>query len=198
MVDEHRPREPLTRTEAEGATVDFPEGVKMFTPGQVLGERYQILAMLGRGGIGEVWHAFDLKLRVEVALKALREDLFKDEHRLEMLRQEVRAAREVMSPNVCRIFDLIEAEGRELVSMEYIDGATLLEVLQDRGPLELKQAQDIASQFLAGLEAIHQASLTILEDIGIEFLGGSPAHFAALEQYIKGKAESTNASSAGS
>jgi serine/threonine protein kinase len=76
-----------------------------------------------------------------------------------MLRQEVRAAREVVSPNVCRIFDLIEIEGRELVSMEYVDGATLLDVLQERGPLELKEAQDIASQFLAGLEAIHKAGL---------------------------------------
>ncbi len=76
-----------------------------------------------------------------------------------MLRQEVRAAREVLSPNVCRIFDLIEADGSELVSMEYVDGQTLLEVLQDRGPLELKEAQDLASQFLAGLEAIHKAGL---------------------------------------
>ncbi len=76
-----------------------------------------------------------------------------------MLRQEVRAAREVVSPNVCRIFDLIEIDGRELVSMEYVDGATLLGVLQERGPLELKEAQDIASQFLAGLEAIHKAGL---------------------------------------
>ena len=64
-----------------------------------------------------------------------------------------------MSPNVCRIFDLIEIEGRELVSMEYVDGATLLGVLQERGPLDLKEAQDIASQFLAGLEAIHKAGL---------------------------------------
>jgi len=109
--------------------------------------------------MGEVWHAFDLKLRVEVALKALRGDIFKSERRLELLRQEVRAAREVVSPNVCRIFDLIEVEGRELVSMEYVDGATLLGVLQERGPLELKEAQDIASQFLAGLEAIHKVGL---------------------------------------
>ncbi len=148
-----------TRTEGEGETLDMPEGMKGFTTGQVLGERYQILEMLGRGGMGEVWHAFDLKLRVEVALKALRPEFFKSDRRLELLRQEVRAAREVVSPNVCRIFDLIEVEGRELVSMEYVDGATLLGVLQERGPLELKEAQDIASQFLAGLEAIHQAGL---------------------------------------
>jgi WD40 repeat protein len=138
-------------------TAAMPEG--FLAPGQVLGDRYQIRSQLGRGGMGEVWRAFDLKLRVEVALKALREDLFKDEGRREFLRREVRAAREVVSPNVCRIFDLIEADGRELVSMEYVDGGTLLGALQERGPLDLKEAQDIASQFLAGLEAIHQAGL---------------------------------------
>ena len=159
MSQDGRAPDPATRTEGEGETLDMPEGRQPFTSGQVLGERYQILEMLGRGGMGDVWHAFDLKLRVEVALKALREDFFKSERRLELLRQEVRAAREVMSPNVCRIFDLIEIEGRELVSMEYVDGATLLGVLQERGPLELKEAQDIASQFLAGLEAIHKVGL---------------------------------------
>ena len=150
---------PVTRTEVEGATLDLPAGLGAFVTGQVLGDRYEILEMLGRGGMGEVWRAFDLKLRVEVGLKALREELFQSERRLELLRQEVRAAREVVSPNVCRIFDLIEIDGRELVSMEYVDGATLLGVLQERGPLELKEAQDIASQFLAGLEAIHKAGL---------------------------------------
>ena len=159
MSQDGLPPDHATRTEGEGETLDMPEGLGMFTRGQVLGERYQILEMLGRGGMGEVWQAFDLKLRVEVALKALRSDLFKSERRLELLRQEVRAAREVMSPNVCRIFDLIEIEGRELVSMEYVDGATLLGVLQERGPLDLKEAQDIASQFLAGLEAIHKTGL---------------------------------------
>ncbi len=159
MSQDEWPPDQATRTEGEGETLDMPEGLGMFTRGQVLGERYQILEMLGRGGMGEVWQAFDLKLRVEVALKALRSDIFKSERRLELLRQEVRAAREVMSPNVCRIFDLIEIEGRELVSMEYVDGATLLGVLQERGPLDLKEAQDIASQFLAGLEAIHKVGL---------------------------------------
>jgi len=154
MTDDH-----ATRTEGEGETLDMPEGFRSFASGQVLGDRYQIRSQLGRGGMGEVWRAFDLKLRVEVALKALLPDLFKDERRRDLLRREVRAAREVVSPNVCRIFDLIEADGRELVSMEYVDGGTLLDVLQERGPLDLKEAQDIASQFLAGLEAIHKVGL---------------------------------------
>ena len=162
MVDEDRShgREgQASPTEREGVTVDAPSMQGALAPGAELGGRYRIVCRVGAGGMGEVWRAFDLKLRVEVALKALREDLFQEERHRELLRQEVRAAREVVSPNVCRIFDLIEADGRELVSMEYVDGQTLLAVLQERGPLELKEAQDIASQFLAGLEAIHKAGL---------------------------------------
>ena len=141
----------------EAPTESMP--TEFLTPGRLEGDRYQVGELLGRGGMGEVRRAFDLKLRLEVALKALHEDLLQDDQRLELLRSEVRAAREVISPNVCRIFDLVEIDGRELVSMEYVDGETLLAVLQERGPLELKEAQEIASQFLAGLEAIHQAGL---------------------------------------
>ena len=97
------------------------------SPGGILGERYQIREVLGRGGMGEVYRAFDLKLRVDVALKAVRPELSSSEKARELLRQEVRSAREVLSPNVCRIFDLVVEEGRELVSMEYIDGTTLAE-----------------------------------------------------------------------
>ncbi len=130
-----------------------------FTPGQILGERYRIESLLGRGGMGEVWKAYDLKLRVEVALKTLTGELFTDARAFELVRREVRAAREVVSPNVCRIFDLVEVDGHELVSMEYIDGSTLLELLRERGPLELRRAGEIAAQLLAGLEAIHGAGL---------------------------------------
>jgi serine/threonine protein kinase len=127
--------------------------------GRAEGQRYRIQAFLGRGGMGEVWHAFDLKLRVDVALKTLLPEQRANERMLERLRREVRSAREVVSPNVCRIFDLIEIGDQELVSMEYIDGTTLLAILRERGPLELREAGEIAAQFLAGLEAIHQAGL---------------------------------------
>ena len=107
--------------------------------------------------MGEVWQAFDLKLQVEVALKSLRRDRFTDDRALELLRGEVRAAREVISPNVCRIYDLVEADGQELISMEYIDGVTLSDYLRREGALELQEASEIGMQLLAGLEAIHQS-----------------------------------------
>jgi serine/threonine-protein kinase len=141
----------------EAPTLAFPPTT--IAPGEIPGDRYRIHSLLGRGGMGEVWRAFDLKLRVDVALKALRRELLEDNHALELLRQEVRAAREVVSPNVCRVFDLEELDGQELVSMEYIDGTTLVEILRERGPLDLEEAREIASQFLAGLEAIHLAGL---------------------------------------
>jgi len=127
--------------------------------GQILGNRYRIRSLLGSGGMGEVWRAFDLKLRTDVALKALRSDQIGTERGLELLRQEVRAARRVVSPGVCRVFDLVEIDGRELISMEYVDGTTLTAILRERSPLPLEEARDIASQFLGGLNAIHEAGL---------------------------------------
>src|SRR5262245_47643904 len=129
------------------------------TEGQILGDRYRVRMLLGRGGMGEVFRAFDLKLRVDVALKAVRTTLLSDERALNALRQEVRAARAIVSPNVCRVFDLVEFNGRELVSMEYVDGVTLADVLRERSPLDLAEARDLAAQFLAGLDAIHSAGL---------------------------------------
>ena len=156
-VSSEAPTLPEVPISSEAPTVGISSAD--FSAGEVRADRYQIRSLLGRGGMGEVWRAYDLKLRVDVALKALLPELVEDEQALASLRQEVRSAREVISPNVCRVFDLEEMDGRELVSMEYIDGTTLLEILQNRGPLDLGEAREIAAQFLAGLEAIHAAGL---------------------------------------
>ncbi len=128
-------------------------------PGCVLADRYEIRELVGRGGMAEVYRAFDLKLRVEVALKAVRPTRRGDARAREALRHEVRAARAIASPNVCRIFDLVDEGGAELLSMEYVDGETLAQTLWARGPLEPREAREIAAQLLSGLEAIHRAGL---------------------------------------
>jgi WD40 repeat protein len=168
------------------------------SPGKILGNRYGVRRQLGRGGMGEVWRAFDLKLRVDVALKAVRADLLENERILETLRQEVRAAREVASPNVCRIYDLEELDHRELVSMEYVAGDTLREVLRSRGPLDLQEAREIASQLLAGLEAIHAAGL-VHRDLKPENVMITPASRVVVMDFgiAKGLAEAVTGTVAG-
>jgi WD40 repeat protein/predicted Ser/Thr protein kinase len=143
-----------------GLALHGPDGAfELLRPGRILGNRYRLLEILGRGGMGEVVRALDMKLQVQVALKAVRADRIGTDRAREALRQEVRAAREVVSPNVCRIFDLVIDEAEELVSMEYIDGTTLADTLCRRGPLVFDETREIAFQFLAGLEAIHRAGL---------------------------------------
>ena len=142
---------------AEVPTEDGPPD--RFTAGMVLGKRYRLRSLLGQGGMGEVWRAFDLKLRVDVALKSVLESRLADERMNDALRQEVRAAREVVSPQVCRVFDFVELDGHEMVSMEFVDGTALSQLLREKSPRDLDEARAIAAQLLAGLEAIHAAGL---------------------------------------
>jgi WD40 repeat protein len=156
-VEETQPVPPVL---SDGITVSAPSDVsRLFHPSLILGGRYRLLRLLGRGGQGEVWHAFDIKLRVEVALKSVRPDLIRDDRARALLRREVRTARQIVSPNVCRVFDLVVVDGHEMVSMEFVDGTTLADLLRERGPLDLSRAGEIAAQLLAGLEAIHAAGL---------------------------------------
>jgi len=127
-----------------------------FTPGAILVERYRIIGLIGRGGMGEVYRADDLKLGQPVALKFLPERLSSDAPLLDRFFAEVRTARQVSHPNVCRVYDIGEAEGRHFLSMEYVDGEDLASLLRRIGGLPPSKALEIARQLCAGLAAAHE------------------------------------------
>ena len=127
-----------------------------FIPGTILAERYRVVGQLGKGGMGEVYRADDLKLGQPVALKFLPEKLSKDAAMLERFHREVRTARKVSHPNVCRVFDIGEVEGQQFLSMEYIDGEDLSSLLRRIGRLPEDKATEIARQLCAGLAAAHE------------------------------------------
>src|SRR5215469_11559483 len=126
-----------------------------FLPGRLLAERYRIIALLGRGGMGEVYRADDLTLGQPVALKFIPEDATKDESVLERFRNEVRIARQVSHPNVCRVYDLGEVDGQTFFTMEYVDGEDLASLLRRIGRLPPDKALEVARQLCAGLAAAH-------------------------------------------
>ncbi|MEE9603645.1 MAG: serine/threonine-protein kinase, partial [Thermoguttaceae bacterium] len=126
-----------------------------FIPGTVLAKRYRIIGLLGRGGMGEVYRADDLKLGQPVALKFLPRGLEKDEGRLQRFLNEVRMALKVSHPNVCRVHDIGEFEGQHFISMEYVDGEDLASLLRRIGRLPKNKAIQAARQLCAGLATAH-------------------------------------------
>src|SRR3954451_14562578 len=96
-----------------------------FVPGALIGSRYRIVALLGKGGMGEVYRADDLLLGQAVALKFLPETLRDDPHRLEVFYNEVRIARQISHPVVCRTHDVGHVDGVPFLSMEFVDGEDL-------------------------------------------------------------------------
>lgn len=126
-----------------------------FAPGDMLAGRYRIIDLLGRGGMGEVYRAEDIKLRQAVALKFLPQDLPADADLLERLYHEVSSARQVAHRNVCRVYDVGESDGKHFISMEYVRGEELGSLLKRIGRLPEDKAIETARQMCAGLAAIH-------------------------------------------
>jgi predicted Ser/Thr protein kinase len=127
-----------------------------FVPGTILSGRYQILGLLGRGGMGEVYRAIDLTLDQEVALKFLPEGMASNASMLARFHSEVRIARQVSHPNVCRVHDIGEVEGHLFLSMEYVDGEDLGSLLRRIGRLPSDKAIEFARKICAGLAAAHE------------------------------------------
>ncbi len=130
-----------------------------FLPGTTLAGRYRIVSLLGRGGMGEVYRADDLKLEQPVALKFLPETLTTDGAALARFHREVRVARQISHRNVCRVHDIGEAEGQHFLSMEYVKGEELASLLRRIGRLPADKATEVARQLCAGLAAAHDAGV---------------------------------------
>ena len=150
----YTPASPTRSAGGEGPARS-PRGGGRFGPGVVLAGRYQILGLLGRGGMGEVYRAEDLSLGQPVALKFLPDDVVADADRLARFRTEVSIARQVSHPNVCRVYDIGDVDGHVFLSMEYIDGEDLASLLRRIGRLAPDKAVEMARQLCAGLAAAH-------------------------------------------
>jgi len=127
-----------------------------YAAGTTLLERYRIVALLGKGGMGEVYRAEDLRLNQTVALKFLPERLAQDGAALARFHREVSVARQVSHPNVCRVFDIYVTDGRHFLTMEYVDGEDLSSLLRRIGRLAQDKALEIARQLCAGVAVAHE------------------------------------------
>src|SRR5208283_4761290 len=126
-----------------------------FLPGTLIAERYRVIGLLGRGGMGEVYRATDLTLSQPVALKFLPEAAGADQMALARFYNEVRIARQVSHPNVCRVYDVGQLEGQPYLSMEYIDGENLASLIRRIGRLPHDKAVEMSRRLCAGLSAAH-------------------------------------------
>ena len=146
---------PTPRTTSTSRLASHPsrdEG--RFPSGILIADRYRIISLLGRGGMGEVFRADDLTLGQPVALKFLPESMI-DRSMLERFRNEVRIARRISHPNVCRVYDIGETSNQAFLSMEYVDGEDLSSLLRRVGRLPREKALEIARKICAGLAAAH-------------------------------------------
>jgi predicted Ser/Thr protein kinase len=144
----------LTSAVTMGAPV-APAAPIDFAPGAILAGRYRLVALLGKGGMGEVYRADDLILDQPVALKFLPSGV-RDEARLGPLHNELRVARQVSHKNVCRLYDLGEAGGQRFLTMEYVDGEDLASLIRRIGRLQHDKAVQIARQLCAAVAAAHE------------------------------------------
>ncbi|MDQ5835535.1 MAG: serine/threonine protein kinase [Acidobacteriota bacterium] len=147
-----------THSDRSGVSSDSLDRAR-FVSGTIIGGQYRIVGLLGRGGMGEVYRAEDLKLEQPVALKFLPESLAKDGAALARFHREVRIARQISHRNVCRVYNIIEYQGWHFILMEFVRGEELSSVLKRFGRLPADKALAIARQLCAGLAAAHDVGV---------------------------------------
>jgi eukaryotic-like serine/threonine-protein kinase len=192
-------------------------GPVTFSTGELVADRYRIVRFIGQGGMGEVYEADDLELRLRLALKTVRPEIARDQQAIERFKREIRIARKVTHPNVCRIFDLGHhrraPSGHEIIflTMELLLGETLAERVRRTGRMSTAEALPLAGQITAGLAAAHAAGIVHRDlkadniilvlsqegqqtprarvtDFGLAYAGAAPDRITDLSTAIEGVA----------
>ena len=146
---------PLPSSEGVSVTKTLETPVKKLAVGSTFADRYEILAVLGTGGMGEVYRVKDKKLDEEMALKLLRPDIASEAGTIERFRNELKLARKITHKNVCRMHDFHEEEGTPFITMKFVAGEDLKSVVRKKGKLEEGEAIALAKQVCGGLTEAH-------------------------------------------
>jgi serine/threonine protein kinase/tetratricopeptide (TPR) repeat protein len=150
------PKGPAWKASASANSPGLSSGISTtLAPGSQLGARYRIESLLGRGGMGTVYKAYDKELDRTVALKLLRSELIDDPVEMQRFKQELLLASKISHKNILRIHDLGEVPGLKFISMAYVEGEDLHHRLESQGRLPLDRTVNIARQLCAALEAAH-------------------------------------------
>jgi eukaryotic-like serine/threonine-protein kinase len=144
------------RLVTSGAATPRPSSLGIsLMPGQTLANRYDIKEILGAGGMGVVFRAWDRDLQEAVAIKTLKPEVM-DPQSIERFKQEIRLARKISHRNVVRNYDLGESDGMLFITMEYVEGTSLEKLLRQKGKLPIGVALTVGKQLLRALEAAHE------------------------------------------
>jgi CheY-like chemotaxis protein len=147
-------------TTSDHQVADATDAADAFPPGSIVAGRYEVRGLIGRGGMGVVYQVHDRQLDEDVALKTIRSDLLStDTPLVEQLRSEIRLARRISHRNVVRTHDIGVADGTVFVTMEYVRGITVRELLVTRGKLGVASALGIARQLAEALSVAHSVGV---------------------------------------
>jgi len=146
----------LVPQEMSAATATLQTPLKELSRGSLFANRYEVIDMLGRGGMGTVYRVFDKKIVEDVAIKILKPEIASERTTIARFSNELKFARKITNKNVCKMYDLNEHEGNHFITMEYVPGEDLKSFIRRSGQVSIGKAVAIAKQICLGLAEAHR------------------------------------------
>jgi TolB-like protein/tRNA A-37 threonylcarbamoyl transferase component Bud32/Flp pilus assembly protein TadD len=150
---------PSSKAASASATATLQTTIRELTTGSTFAGRYQVIEELGKGGMGRVYKVFDTKIKERVALKLIKPEVASDRETIERFSNELKFARKIAHRNICKMFDLGEAEGAHFITMEYVPGEDLKKLIRMSGQLGIGTSISVAKQVCDGLAEAHRLGI---------------------------------------